>query len=211
MIPKIDRWTIVIPGAWNVRIFSPEWMGKYLFENNEQIKVELNIESAIFKIRFSTDNLVLMPANDRFIIGVKNITDETLQMAEKVARKLLDTLSHTPFRAFGVNFGFIEQNPPPGLISLFELNDLLKISGFGAIVKSTEITRKLIINDEIINIKQTLNEQSNIEIRLNFHYAINSTELACDKLLNLIVPCRDTAYNLLDAIYTLKLDEESAI
>lgn len=211
MIPKIDNWTVVIPGSWNVRIFSPEWMVKNLFENNEQIQIELNFESGIIKIRFSTDNLVLIPANDRFIIGAKNISDETLQKAEKVAQKLLDTLSHTPILGFGVNFGFIEQNPSAELISLFQLNDLLKISNLGAIVKSAEMTRKLIINEEIINIRHTLDEESNFGIHLNFHYDFKSTELAHDKLLNLIVPCRGIAYNLLREIYNLTLEDEATI
>lgn len=31
MKPKLETWTIVVAGGWNVRIFSPEWVGKQLF------------------------------------------------------------------------------------------------------------------------------------------------------------------------------------
>jgi hypothetical protein len=211
MIPKIESWTVVIPGAWNSRIFSPEWMVKNLFEGAEKVQIEISFEPGNVKIRLSTANLVLIPADNKFIIGVKSTEDENLQKAEKVAQNLLNTLPHTPITGFGINFGFEEHNPSEELNSLFVLHDLTKIGTFGGRVSSSEITRKLIIDTNIINVKHSLDEEGHFGIHLNFHNDANSTEAARDKLSNIIIPCRDITYNLLKEIYNLTLDEENNI
>jgi hypothetical protein len=206
MIPRIEAWTIVIVGAWNVRIFSPEWVSEKLFAK-KPIETEINFTSDIRRIRYRSESLVLIPLDDRVIIGARNISDDTLIEAEKVATLVLDLLSHTPILSLGINFSFLENKPSGELVSLFNISDGGQISNSGCKLLKTDIIRNLEVEGGILNLRLSL-EETKLEVHFNFTHAIKSTKLAIENLNNRVIAYRDLAYSLLHNVYNLTIEEE---
>jgi len=114
MIPKTDAAAIIILGYWNIRIFSPEWVGTTLLgQNNINIDYGVPLAPGIPEATFKSpaDFLTLKLSNQRLVVAVSKIDDVTLTRAEEVARLTLKLLHYTPVSAFGVNFGYEEKNP----------------------------------------------------------------------------------------------------
>jgi hypothetical protein len=43
MIPKKDNWNIVLAGFWNRAIFTPDWVGRVLFNGQRDIDTLISI------------------------------------------------------------------------------------------------------------------------------------------------------------------------
>jgi len=199
-----EKWTIVIIGLWDPRIFSPGWVGKELFDGKE-VGLEVPIVPT-FPYRFNAESLVLIPQNDRVIIGIKDIKEDNLNKAESLAKKILDSFPQLPISSFGINFGFVE-NAPEGLVPLFNLSDIQKLSDNNYKIGSTEIKRKLKFEQVDLNMTHSFDEGI-VRMHLNFHHNSNSTKSASDLLNNLVIKYRDLAQDLLRKVYGLTLEEE---
>ena len=165
MKPKTDTWTIVATGAWNTRVFAPEWVGKHLLPGPLVVEVGL---TAPVRLKFVSGDMIVVPADDRLIVGVQAATVQAMIQAEGVMFKALELLPHTPTTGLGVNFGFEEANPDASLISLFTFPDQDKLSKFGCTISSQDLRRKLEIEGTILNSTLSLSE-GKVSIHLNFH------------------------------------------
>lgn len=207
--PQPDKWTIVLVGQWNPRIFSPEWVGRNLLDG-ESVVVELVAAPTVHLLRFATDDLLIAPSNDRLVIGVKRINEATLNRAEEVAKRALRKLHHTPVTAIGVNLGYIDADPDD--VGLFELNDISGLSGIGAQLIQTEVVRKVSIDDQVINIKHVLGGGGR-ELNLNFHHDAvaseehTSAQEAADWLCGRASSCDVAANQILDS-YGMEIEQE---
>lgn len=206
MKPNLENWTLVIVGQWNARIFSPKWAAEKILKQGE-IKVELAVSSNAPIIRLHTDDLVLIPLDDRIILGAKGITDDILRKVEVIARTTLELLPHTPVTALGINFAFNEENLSPDLLSLFETKDQRELSDFGFKLTKTELSRQLKLDDKTINLSH-IYQEGILEVKLNFHHDIGSATQANGLLENRVIEYRDMAYSLLNNVYKLTLEED---
>ncbi len=169
MVPKLDTWTIVVVGGWNPKIFRPDWVGKQLFDR-KTIVVEVPLAPGMSVVRFNSqeDGVLLIPSDDRLVVGIRKADEDVVARAEGLARKALELLPHTPVGAVGVNFGFVETNPTAALTSLFTFSDLDGLSRAYGEVKKSSITRSLILDGTTLNVTHSLIE-GQVEIHLNFH------------------------------------------
>jgi hypothetical protein len=116
MIPNLDTWTIVLVGGWNPKIFRPEWVGKEVFDRkNIALEVPLSPGSSVLRYNSPEDSLVLIPSDDRLVIGIRKAEEPVLNKAAAIAKKVLDLLPYTPIGAIGVNFGFVEADKGRGV------------------------------------------------------------------------------------------------
>lgn len=96
--------TLVIVGGWNANIIlNPQWLKKYLFPEQDQIKIGLNPSSAQ-PIIVSTDGLHITLGGNKLGFAPSSQSIEALDAIEQVAKKIADYLPHTPVTAFGINF-----------------------------------------------------------------------------------------------------------
>ena len=84
-----------------------------------QLNVEVNMGSGPTSRRYIHDGLVLIPRDDRLIVGVQTASLAFLQRAEEVGSRILQLLPHTPMTACGVNASY-ESQTPGDLARLFE-------------------------------------------------------------------------------------------
>ena len=154
MKPFLSDWTIVIAGLWNVRIFTPEWIAQHLLKNPQsKIEIEIPVKSG-FPLRFRSEHLTLIPQPSRIVIGMDSIQDNVLNEAETLGKKIMGLLPHTPMSAFGINFGFSQEDPQ--IADLFNTNDIEKLSSNGIERHGTEIIHKLKQDVGELNLKLSM-------------------------------------------------------
>lgn len=206
MKPKLENWTIVLAGAWNVRVFSPEWVGRRLLDGRP-MSIEVPIGPAPLHFRYTADGLNLLPSSDRLIIGVHKADLVSLQKAEATAKKALELLPHTPISALGINLGFDDQEPNEHLRALFRMPDLDPLSGFGCKVKRTAIERSLEVEGTILNVTHLLDAEGRAEVLFNFHHDATTAEIAGNLLDDRAEKCLKLARDFMSKVYECSLED----
>lgn len=200
-----DSWNIVLAGNWNVAIFSPHWLSKNLF-HSDSITLEFPLVPGL-PPRFTAEGVIIFPSSDRVIFAPRTLTDELLTKTEKMACELLNLLQHTPITAVGVNFGFIEKEPTQELLVHFVDKDAALLADAGFEIIERTFARKLIYQGQQINLSTKI-ELNEIKVDLNFHTDVQSAEQAQNSLKAVILKHRVTAFQLLQNVYNLTLEDE---
>lgn len=203
MKPNINEWTIVITGNWNVAILNPEWVCGNIFEEKE-INVEVLFGAGQTGLKMSTGTVQIIPAPDRMIFSALSTSD--VDNAEKAAVRLLRNLPVTPIRSIGVNFGFVEQEPGPDLLSLFDLEDKSKISDEGWKITETTLIRRLNLDDKVLNLRVSHGERG-VSFHTNFHWDVTAPDAAVSIIDGKAAQLGEQAREILKKIYGLEEED----
>jgi len=193
-----DNPNIVIVGAWNTAILSPNWLRLHFPDiiKSEKIKIDASFGPSSSFV-FNLDDIKLFPSSNRLMIAATKKTQSTYEKVKKLAQGILELLPHTPITSIGHNIAYnVRDN---NIRILTDDHDL----------QEKEIYRE-ILNKDIIarNIKHTIpseNHYLNIEYRIsrdekiidfNFHYDNNSQELL-SKSVNSFVQNIEYSNNLI--------------
>jgi hypothetical protein len=205
MESNLGAWSVVIVGNWNRMIFRPEWIGGGRLTDITSINIELPINNPTLPPRYIFDDIILRVTFQRLSISPQNEDPDTLSRMQEVAIRILRELPHTPVSGIGVNFEFVEREPSPEILNIFNFSDLMRLSDEQYIVNQSNITRKLIINGQIINLRHQLDENSYMTIGFNFHRDITNTDEGIDFLGTGILRMRDQANSILERVYNLAI------
>jgi hypothetical protein len=205
---NIENWSLVLAGAWNTAILTPEWLTKHLGVDGGSVQIEFPIGNPLLPIRYTFQNVRMVVVRDRLIIA-PNANDPTvLARAETFAKKILNTLTHTPMSAVGVNFDFIEADAPTDLKNLFRAQDSTKLAGADFVVEATELRRQLRRGQGEPVVNLTLRQAApEIAIHVNFHKDAPDAASAAAYLDGRIMKCRDLTMKFLHDVYSLDLEE----
>lgn len=170
---------IVIAGNWNMTIFRPDWVKRFLFPEDD-VEVKLNLLSNTIKIL--TPEVSVLITNLRRLELILNVhNDSAVRKVGETARSIARHLPHTPVTNYGINFVFTEPYTLP-----LESN-----IGFCSVKSEKDSNSTL----ETKSIKKGLKEKGlelNLDIAkadnqfsfyFNFHYNIDSLEdflVKCD-------------------------------
>ena len=205
MILKNDFNTLILVGMWNKAIFNPKWISKYLLPKEKKLQVELplNVDGSA---RISSNKIRIYILGAKLCFVPLLTTDENFESIQSLACKTADYLPHTPVTAFGINFLF-ENDTNKDLIKIFNLNDSEKIHEIGAKIKNTRYTHSIEIDDLLINISLST-ENNRMLFDFNFHFDIsNLTEFKEQINKNSILKLKKIALNFMKEIYNLELNK----
>lgn len=124
--PDLSGWSIVLPGAWNPAILTPDWVAEKIFGDRSPVQVELGftIGSDERVITFSERHVMLRISAARLAVMPTMLADNALRVTSEVAVKVLQVLNHTPVHAAGVNFVFKSNELSPELQRTFGAMDV---------------------------------------------------------------------------------------
>jgi hypothetical protein len=210
MKADLNEWNIVLVGQWNPHIFSPKWMCDSLLGIKE-IESEFAIGPMAGGMRYLTNHLLVIPAADRVVLGMRSTSDATLLEAERVAIKMLELLEHTPVRASGINFSFIETEPPGDVLENFKLKDDNALADAKYSISRTEITRDIKVDNVTLKLKMVHSEERPLRFHFNFHHPVESAKQAASTLKDKILLYREKTLSLLTNSYHLTLEEEADV
>lgn len=160
-------WSVVVAGAWNRAILTPQGIGTRLFKLPEEtatIQVEIPID-AIGPYRVQHEGLVVVAARGRLIIEPKICTYSELRRAMDIAKIAIEDLPKTPLAAAGINLKYKSTESPVHLKTLLDNEWDTDLSDKGFEISSKSIARSLVWNESKINL--TITETTDVQINLN--------------------------------------------
>jgi len=164
---QIDGWNVIILGKWNPAIFSPQWVGQHVFEG-EEMEVEFPITPGLSP-RYKAGRVMITLQGDRLLVKPLQTDDESMRSAEQKAVRILDCLPHTPVRAVGINFRYVESQPANGLSRMFEFADSDRIREFGYDKDCVEILRHLDKDNAKLTFKMSQSSDGSLILDFNHH------------------------------------------
>lgn len=179
--------SLILVGAWNPAILSPSWMGREVFDipAGTEIPVQMEFASVPGAVpRVTIQGISYVPAQDRLSFYINELTLERLETIENYLSRILEILPHTPIRAFGENFEFLEKEPSPDQLRIFELQgNRIQELDFIRDLHSVNIKQSFVLDDCILNLNQILQDGA-LTIKFNFHYEVENANEARGKLAN---------------------------
>lgn len=208
MHPKKDSFSIVIIGAWNPTIFSPEWVSKYLSENGEcDVSVAFPISDPTAPRKISFEEVHLYPGRKQLMISPEQPNLAGMQKCSTIIRKILENLQHTPVSSVGINYAFTENNVTGQIEDALMPSDTAKILESRQ-VRQTNVTRVLSSEGDnyILNFTLARDIEGYI-VAFNYHYDLNDSLLYKDLFgSNIVEEHFDSAIKLSNALYGIELD-----
>lgn len=104
---------LVVIGAWNTSIFTPEWVSQNLLID-EEFSTGFPV-NGIGSFKYSTAEFSFVIIQNRLCFQLIQNSTEARRKTVAVLRKLLQCLQHTPVSAMGANFVFLSNNTPGDL------------------------------------------------------------------------------------------------
>ncbi len=108
---KLKTSNIIVPGAWNTRIFNPQWL-----INNLELETHPNFDKKLgvgfnFEerdVKFDFCGISLIPTSNNLTLQINDFDqiDNKCNYTELLLKKILILLPHTPIKRIGFNFIF---------------------------------------------------------------------------------------------------------
>lgn len=203
MRAEAEGFSVVVVGAWNTAIFSPDWIKNHL-TRAPHIGIEFAVNAPTLPLRLAFDDIFLLVSPDRLAITPQQVRDDLLAKTQEVATLILDALPHTPVAALGINFRFREPQPAGRLLETFVLTDRGHLADAGAVVRATSIRRGLSVNDDFVNLTLELKPGGEVTAEFNFHHEVDKASSAKERLASGVLRRRDMAIELLRATYQVE-------
>lgn len=179
MATESFAWNIVLVGAWNVAILTPDGIRKLLLQLPEGsiVDVEVAIDRpAPFRVRHN--DVVIVPSSRSLDVSVEVFDVDTLKRASEIASRALKSLPATPVFAAGVNLRYRCAEISDYLLEATEitLDELLSDSGYQITGRATNRSLKLDAGSINVEIKQG----DGIDGTISFNFNLDSQD--CDDL-----------------------------
>jgi len=201
MEPINDGWSIIIVGAWNRRIFTPQWLKKNKLTEQELIGIAVPLNNPTLPIRLDFDNVYLHISDERLVLNPKDCQiDDHIKDIQKAAKIIVEKLEHTPLVAVGINFQFQEDKCPDKLGKAFAIND--SFSDEAGDLTHNEIKRSYKHKMGVLNftISGPL-DLSKITLDYNYHREVEKSEEAVSFLNEDIIKLKEEAIDLYKKAY----------
>lgn len=175
--------TLVIAGAWNAAIVTPEWIIRHcLVQPAEAVRVQAHIPAGPGLVvdfpRFTIGDFSFTARPDALILSPARNDGATLALVETVAQRILENLTHTPVGGLGQNFEFSEEAPATAVLAPFTAaqQDLADIKPESWEVRGSAIGTVFEVNVGLnVNVQRNL-RNARLVVRFNFHHNVTSAD-----------------------------------
>jgi hypothetical protein len=164
------NWNVIVLGAWNPAILSPDGIRRRLFElpDNTPIELELAVDRpGVFRV--ASEGIVVVPTTASLEIAPRTPTAETLARACALGRRALQVLPETPVSAAGVNIRYRFDEMPDQVLDLVRAPLDATLSDAAFEVTAALTRRSLALPPGVINVQ--INHGTGVagSIEFNFH------------------------------------------
>lgn len=181
--------TLVVAGAWNPAILSPEWVMRHALQVSPgEIRINAQVPAtlgmAVEFPRFTFEGLTYSARPDAFVLAPQDTEEASFQKLERVAGNTLTELPHTPVSGFGHNFEFHDEAPQAGQLEPFSSANLSLIDHVpdGWTMERTALAASFRTGPTLVNVVRQYTG-TKLVVKFNFHHEVNSSE-QCIRLLS---------------------------
>jgi hypothetical protein len=175
------NWNIVILGAWNPSILTPDWVREHMFHAPQGTSVEVQValdRPAPMRIRH--EGVTITPAADRLIGACTSNDDDSIKRVGVVLGRAVLALSRTPLAAAGVNRRYRFDAIPPTVADVVcsPLDEKLTKSGRPPGVRV--VKRRIPWNNGLLNLEIAVDEAKPLgTITFNYELISNDADSLC--------------------------------
>lgn len=166
--------SLIIIGAWNRAIFTPEWVGKYVFPG-EEMTVELPIDNVEASPRYSSKGVSIHIINQKLTFTINNPSIELFQQIGLKAIAVCRALAHTPLLCFGINHFFQCPKDEIKQTNVFDFSNYNQLKEKGYELKAMRNQQSLQFEHHILNVIWSL-ENEQVTLEFNNHYDVRTVE-----------------------------------
>jgi len=207
MAGKRFDWNVVVVGAWNAAILTPEGIAHRLFGLPPGTPVEVQVPlDRQAPIRVVHSNVMVVPSESGLLVVPTEPTPEALRHAVEVASRAIDSLPETPFTAAGINLRYQFDILPDELVQPLtsslddQLGDAeLKIEG-------RMLKRTVGWNQGVLNVEIHMNDDASGALMFNFHRQ-SSDILELKDWLGQVEAMIDRSEHLLSSTFKVRIEE----
>ncbi len=198
MEPRKEGWNIVVLGSWNASIFSPNWVSEYLFDKTE-VQVEFPLTPGLSP-RYTHGGVMVHLEGERLIVELERADEECLESAETMVVLVLGLLPHTPVRAIGVNFSYVEENASSDIQRMFQHDCSEALLGSGYTLGNQQIARDYASGGRTLHFTTTLTKNGAAVFDFNYHWDVKNAGAAVEAVKGQSVQLEHSARGLLDVV-----------
>lgn len=163
-------WNIVLIGAWNTAILSPDGVRKHLFRLAEAMPIELQV--AIDRpghFRIKHDGVVVIPTRSRLETVAAGGTVAELARAAEISQRALAELPRTPVTAAGVNVRYRVDELSDDVLARVHapLDEELAHAAYR--IQDSSLKRTVEFGDGVLNLTISHSPAGNGVLDFNFH------------------------------------------
>lgn len=166
--------TLVIIGAWNRAIFSPDWVQRFVFPG-EEIGIEIPLDNLDASPRFSSNDLSICVVNQKLVFNISNPTNDKFHQVGSKAISVCRALAHTPITCFGINHYFEGSKQEIEKSNIFDFSNFDVLQNKGYELRSMRNQQSLKFEHHILNIIWTL-DGDRTSLEFNNHYEVKDVE-----------------------------------
>lgn len=178
---SLERTSVVLAGAWNHAIFTPEWVKRFLFPDRDVAPVVGMLPTGGLVTQFSADGVQLQVLPGRLELRFLT-TPFNYGRMDELALACFNALPQTPVLAYGVNAGYDVPAPALKLGALFTTDDESALAAFGKVSKHLFVRE--VQRDGWVLVLSVSQEGGSFHVDLNHHQQIDnrSAEVAANLL-----------------------------
>lgn len=186
---QLDRsdWNVVVVGAWNRSLFTPDRVRRHVLGLESPAKLAVQVVLDFDEPpRISYENLVISADTRQLLVTTGVPTFESLHEAMRCASRAVSWLPETPFRAVGINVRLKVPLPSPAITKHLASDLDFPLSDTGYEIAQRSSTRMLRRSDgSVVNVGIATAGDENALIEINFHSEASAASeitqfLACD-------------------------------
>ena len=206
MNADISGWTIVLVGAWNQAIFTPNWIATNLLDEEGDVQVDLGVafgsDERLFG--FASRGIAFRLAPGRLTIQPSTPEDGPMELANGCAVRVLRTLLHTPISAVGFNYSYSTDSAGDGVRAAIETADAEHLEGCGLTIEGTKVTKSLRgvgdYGDPGLNLTLRRDNETALYVAdFNYHYARVASSRFSDRIEGAFQGLKHHARRVLEA------------
>ncbi|GMV22743.1 MAG: hypothetical protein AMXMBFR57_26920 [Acidimicrobiia bacterium] len=163
-------WNVVVVGAWNMAILSPDGVSKRLFDlpGGTPIQLEVALDRP-GRFKVSHDGILVVPASNRLEIAPEACVLEELKKAAAIGQRAVEKLPETPVTAAGVNIRYRFQELPVSAANMIRtpLDDALADRGF--VMRNADIVRVVELEQGLVTVRLSSRLDGTGTLDVNFN------------------------------------------
>ena len=208
--PDTEAFNLVVLGAWNPAVFSPEWAKENLADDKtKEVVLSIAMPAGVIPNRLTIDDVNLYVSPASLIIDYISYSASKLESSFSKLSQICDLLKHTPVSAVGINFryvGNISENAE--LLNLFSFSDAAKINSSEFQLYETVIRRSFKLQDTT-TLNLTIESKSDqLRFEFNYHSEIkNLAELNAKMSVEKANLYKEHSIKFLADVYEITLEE----
>ncbi len=165
---------LIIIGAWNRAIFTPDWVAKFVFPG-EEVTIEIPVDNIDASPRYSSKGLSVYILGQKLVFSINNPSQEGFQQMGLKAIAVCRALAHTPLLCFGINHYFQGSKDEIKNTNVFDFSNYESLNEKGYELKSMRNQQSLQFEHHILNVIWSL-ENEQVTLEFNNHYDIANVE-----------------------------------